>query len=127
MQKAPTGQAWHSVSVPSPLSLPKRPAGHESAALLLAGQNSPSPQVSQAVWPARPCIVPGKHTLQVPLPVVLATVPGRHGVGSDAASGHAWPLGQTVQLACAISPVALPYEPAEHGDILALTLPASHQ
>ena len=37
-QKCPLGQGWHSSSVARPLSLPKRPAGHESAPLLPSGQ-----------------------------------------------------------------------------------------
>ena len=35
-QKLSGGHAWHSPSAASPLTLPKRPAGHESAALLPA-------------------------------------------------------------------------------------------
>ena len=38
LQKLPAGQTWHWPAASSPLSLPKRPAGHESAALLPRGQ-----------------------------------------------------------------------------------------
>merc|ERR1711995_180132 len=55
LQKLPAGHAWHPSAASSPLSLPKRPAGHESAALLPSGQYTPSPHVSHAVAPAEPC------------------------------------------------------------------------
>ena len=34
LQKLPAGHAWHPSAATSPISLPKRPAGHDCAALL---------------------------------------------------------------------------------------------
>ena len=57
--------------------------------------------------------------------VLSALVPGEHALGTVEPTPHECPSGQAVQLACASSPVSLPYEPSAHGAALALTLPAS--
>ena len=80
----PNGHGWHSPSAASPLALPNRPAGHESAALLPGGQYAPGPQAMHAVLPVAACIVPAAHGTQLLKPVELATLPATHSVGSVA-------------------------------------------
>ena len=53
--------------------------------------------------------------MHVALLLFGAMVPAMHGVGSMAPRAHAYPGGQAVQLACVVSPEALPNEPSSHG------------
>ena len=102
-----------------------RPDGHGSGAAAPASQYEPAKHSRHAVSPDAFWYLPATHSMHEPCPDNGCTVPGPHSVGSVAASGHAKPSSQAVQLDCATSPGALPKEPAGHAAALALTEPAS--
>ena len=108
LQKLPAGHAWHSPAASSPLALPKRPAGHESAALLPRGQYTPSPHASQLVAPAEPCSVPAAHGAQLLKPLALATLPAPHGVGCVAPVPQLCPGQHSVHWSSEVTPLELP-------------------
>ena len=130
LQKLPAGHLWHPSAASSPLALPKRPAGHESAALLPSGQYTPSPHASHAVLPGSACSSPAAQSTQLPKPVAFATLPAAHGAGWVAPVLQLCPAQQASHSSAPPTSVRLVHRPDGHGsaaaDALAQYEPASH-
>ena len=124
-QKWPGGHAWHSACDARPVALPKLPEAHGRGVEAPTTHCEPSGHSKHDVAPLRFMKVPAAQSTQAPWLVLGCAVPGRHAAGSCAASGHEWPTGQVLQLACDWRAVALPKLPSSQGAALALTLPSS--
>ena len=115
LQKLPARHVWQSPAASSPVALPNRPAGQDSAALLPSGQYTPSPHASHAVAPAEPCIVPAAHAVQLLKPLALALLPAAHGIGRVAPVLQLYPGQHGVHCSSEVTPLELPKRPELQG------------